>query len=351
MEVAACNKCARMCTSKRILGRSSGSLTADILFVGEAPGRLGADGSGIPFHGDQSGHNFEALLAFAGLNRSDIFVTNAVLCNPKDDNGNNSTPTQEEIANCASFLRKQIEVVKPKIVVTLGATGLAVLKQISPHTFTLKSHVRTRNVWFDRILIPLYHPGQRAMMTRSMANQRSDYQFVAEQLSNFSKKKKPAQSKPKSDAMLIVDYIFSKKSSLTYFALHKLFYLIEYKSVQLIGDKLTNSYIVRQKDGPYCTDLHLFKIQKVLPHLKSKHLSKTNILLFRQFQNLFEATLLDQFQLSRQTLEIVDAVLQEHGNKSNAALKRSVYFTRPMRNILAIEAEQGINLYNSSIKL
>ena len=91
------------------------------MIVGEAPGRLGADASQLPFHGDKSGHNFEALLEFSGLNRSDVFITNAVLCNPKSGDGNNATPTKCEIVNCASNLQKQISLLNPMIVVTLGA--------------------------------------------------------------------------------------------------------------------------------------------------------------------------------------------------------------------------------------
>lgn len=349
--VLACTKCSRMCNSQRVLNRSSGSTSADIMFVGEAPGRLGADGTGIPFHGDKSGHNFEELLHFAGLSRTDIFITNAVLCNPKDENGNNATPTQTEIKNCSEFLQKQIELVNPKIIVTLGASPLAALKNVMPHDIELKHSVRTKIHWFKRILIPLYHPGQRAMISRSFANQRSDYQFVAEQIKQISKKKKKLpSSKPQLNVALIIDYLFSKKSSFTYFALHKLFYLIEYKSVQQLGDRLTNSYIIRQKDGPYCTELHLFKLQKALPYIKTKNLSKTNILLFRLSTSLFDERLIDQYEIDETAKEVIDLVLEEHGEKSNAALKRTVYFTRPMRNILKLELTERINLYNTAIE-
>ena len=321
------------------------------MFIGEAPGRLGADGTGIPFHGDKSGHNFEELLQFAGLNRANIFVTNAVLCNPKDANGNNATPTQTEIKNCSEFLKKQIDIVKPKIIITLGASPLSALKSLTPHNIVLRDSVRTKINLLNRILIPLYHPGQRAMISRSFANQRSDYQFIADQLKQIGRTTKVLNpSKSQLSVALIVDYLFSKKSSFTYFALHKLFYLIEYKSVQQLGSRLTNSYIIRQKDGPYCTELHLFKLQKALPYLKTKNLSKTNILLFKFSRNLFEDRLIDQYEIDEKVIELIDSVLKEHGEKSNAALKRTVYFTRPMRNILKLELTDQINLYNTAIE-
>ena len=61
-EVQSCERCARMTGSARVLSGAAGHLDSRIMFVGEAPGRLGADNSGIPFHGDTAGHNFEQLL-------------------------------------------------------------------------------------------------------------------------------------------------------------------------------------------------------------------------------------------------------------------------------------------------
>ena len=264
-----CILCHRMEGSQRVLNRSVGSLNAKIMFIGEAPGRLGADDTGVPFHGDKSGHNFEELIEFAGLNRSNIYITNAVLCNPKDDTGNNSTPNTLELTNCSKYLSEQINLICPEIIVTLGANALAATNIIERHSLILKKHVRTANVWNDRILIPLYHPGQRAMMSRSMANQRSDYQFVADYLKKIDKKPKAQKGKSSLNVALIVDYLFSIKDSYTYFAIHKLFYLIEYKSVQRFGYKLTNSYIIRQKDGPYVTDLNLYRLKKALPYLQA----------------------------------------------------------------------------------
>ncbi|MBD1365494.1 uracil-DNA glycosylase [Mucilaginibacter sp. ZT4R22] len=346
-----CVLCPRMCNVQKILNRSAGFLNAELMFIGEAPGRLGADSSGIPFHGDKAGHNFEELLEFANINRSNIFVTNAVLCNPRDENGNNSTPTKTEIQNCSKFLEEQIKLVNPKIVVTLGGVALESLNYISKHDLTLRDSVRTANKWFDRLLIPLYHPGQRAMIHRSMANQRSDYQFIADTAKNFTKKKNKSYGTIVNVGVVaIINYLFEKKDSFTYFALHKLFYLIEYKSVLKFGFRLTNSYIVRQKDGPYCTELHILKIKKALSYLDSKVLSASNILIYKNASDLFSGNLNGEYpELDKDVKALIDEILLEHGNKSNAALKRTVYFSRPMRNILAAERDNNINLYNTPI--
>ena len=84
-KVRACRLCQRMEGSSRVLGHASGSPASELMFIGEAPGRLGADSSAIPFHGDKAGSNFEKLLRHVGLSRYDLFITNAALCNPKDE--------------------------------------------------------------------------------------------------------------------------------------------------------------------------------------------------------------------------------------------------------------------------
>jgi uracil-DNA glycosylase family 4 len=155
-----------MANSARILSDASGNLTSEIMFVGEAPGRLGADQTAIPFHGDTTGNNFERLLQDAGLDRNSIFVTNAVLCNPKDAHGNNATPSQAEMTNCSQFLKRQIDIVDPRLVVTLGQTALTAVGQVSPHSLVLAQNVATVTPWYERFLMPLYHPGPRAIIHR-----------------------------------------------------------------------------------------------------------------------------------------------------------------------------------------
>ena len=135
--VQGCQKCLRMQGSTRVLNRGAGKIDAPIMFVGEAPGRLGADSSGLPFHGDKAGHNFEELLGFADLTRGSVFVTNAVLCNPKDEKGNNASPNQTEIANCSLYLKQQVDLVNPKIIVSLGANALKALSLIEQHELSL----------------------------------------------------------------------------------------------------------------------------------------------------------------------------------------------------------------------
>ncbi|MBO0953076.1 uracil-DNA glycosylase family protein [Fibrella forsythiae] len=332
-----------MSDSKRVLSRASGALDADIMFIGEAPGRLGADGSEIPFHGDKSGHNFEELLKFASISRSRIFVTNAVICNPKDEKGNNSTPTKQEVISCANNLKLQIETIQPKIVVTLGAVALESTKYIESHSLTLKDGVRKSFQWFNRTLVPLYHPGQRAMLHRSFANQRSDYQYLADKLkANY--KDRYINTDVKADVLHIVNIILDKNPVISYFSLHKIFYLIELRFFQVEGERLTDAYIIRQKDGPYVTDLHMHKLKNSINNLS--FFNKNGILFLKKEFSLFKEII----TIENSRIEnIVEDILQDCLGKDHAQLKTKVYMTTPMRKILKLEKDNALNLYNTPI--
>lgn len=181
--VQACRRCPRMTGRTRVLGPANGALSARILFVAEAPGRFGADVSGVPLSGDRTGRTFEELLAAAGLSRDDVFITNAVLCNPRDPTGRNDRPTRAEVANCHDHLRTVVEVVDPEWVVTLGAVALAALARIEPHGLVPRRDAGRAVRWFGRWLAPLYHPGPRALIRRPLEAQRADYARLAELVS------------------------------------------------------------------------------------------------------------------------------------------------------------------------
>lgn len=177
--VQACRQCARMEGRTRVLGPANGSIEAGVLFVAEAPGRLGADRTGIPLSADRTGLNFERLLASAGIDRSGIFVTNAVLCNPRDARGRNAPPALQENRNCAPYLGQTIDIVQPHVVVSLGVAALASLAMLAPHGLRLARDVGTSIEWRGRRLVPLYHPGPRALIHRPLSRQIEDYRRLA----------------------------------------------------------------------------------------------------------------------------------------------------------------------------
>ncbi|HKE60761.1 MAG TPA: uracil-DNA glycosylase [Pyrinomonadaceae bacterium] len=183
-EAAQCTLCPMMCGRSAVLSELNGSLAAKVLFIGEAPGRKGADRTRIPFSGDQSGANLDRYLKSIGLHRDQIFITSAALCNPRSESGANRRPTQKELANCADFLRRTIHLVNPRVVVTLGSVALESLKRIHYHEFTLKDSAAHIQRWDGRLLVPIYHPSPQVLAShRREKQQLEDYQVVAQAIS------------------------------------------------------------------------------------------------------------------------------------------------------------------------
>ncbi|AHG04800.1 DNA polymerase [Halobacterium sp. DL1] len=114
LEVTDCTKCEELVESRSQIVNGAGPADADVLFVGEGPG-ANEDEQGEPFVG-RSGSVLDDALADAGLERADIRMTNCVRCRPPE----NRDPTKEELNNCRPYLAREVELVAPEVVVTLG---------------------------------------------------------------------------------------------------------------------------------------------------------------------------------------------------------------------------------------
>jgi len=128
-----------------------GNLNADIMLIGEAPGKK-EDETGRPFQG-KAGNILNNLLGIAGINREDIFITNAVKCRtPK-----NRAPYIEEIKCCQDYLRQQIEIIKPKIFL---AMGLSAMEAITPNIRYKLSDIEGEilKTQYDIGMLVTYHP-------------------------------------------------------------------------------------------------------------------------------------------------------------------------------------------------
>jgi DNA polymerase len=167
----------------RAIGPANGPLDAQVLVVAEAPGRHGADLTGIPLSGDRTGQNFDALLAAVGLDRDRLFLTNAVLCNPRRADGRNDRPQAGEVRNCNCHLRALIDLLDPPWVVSLGRVALDALALIEPHGAVLARDVATSRPWYGRRLVALYHPGPRSIARRGFAQQVQDLRRLRDLLS------------------------------------------------------------------------------------------------------------------------------------------------------------------------
>ncbi|MDQ1610658.1 MAG: hypothetical protein QOG00_589 [Pyrinomonadaceae bacterium] len=193
-EAAACRRCEAMCGRTAVLSELNGSVAARVMFIGEAPGRQGGDRTRVPFSGDQSGQNFTRYLASINLARAEIFITNSVLCNPRKESGANRKPSTKESLNCAGFLRGQIELVAPRVVVTLGAVALAALSRIEYHQFTLKDSAGRVCAWDNRLLVPLYHPSPQVLASHRREDaQLRDYAAVARAIRESARRATPGE--------------------------------------------------------------------------------------------------------------------------------------------------------------
>lgn len=147
VEVATCSKC-NLCKGRTKAVPGEGNLEAKILFIGEGPG-FHEDKQGRPFVGP-AGQFLDELLASINLKRSDVFITNVVKCRPP----NNRDPLPEEIAACNDYLNRQIEALKPHVIVTLGRYSMAKFfgnEKIS----VIHGRARRKDGY---ICIAMYHP-------------------------------------------------------------------------------------------------------------------------------------------------------------------------------------------------
>lgn len=146
-EIADCPRCALARGRSRTVP-GSGPAPCDLMFVGEGPGQR-EDELGLPFVG-RSGQFLDELLASIGRSRRDVYVTNVVKCRPPA----NRDPLPDEMAACADFLDRQIAVVRPRVIATLGRFSMA---RWFPGERISQIHGQARS--FEGLtVIPMYHP-------------------------------------------------------------------------------------------------------------------------------------------------------------------------------------------------
>ena len=160
-EVAGCTRC-RLAEGRTQVVFGVGDPNADLMFVGEAPG-FHEDKQGIPFVG-QAGKLLDKLLAGIGLERSHVYICNVLKCRPPG----NRDPVPDEKEACEPYLFRQVELIRPKVIATLGNHAT---KQLSgKETGITRVHGQEQRLKvgsFDVLLYPLYHPAA-ALYTPAM---------------------------------------------------------------------------------------------------------------------------------------------------------------------------------------
>jgi DNA polymerase len=144
-----CSRCKLHTLGRRQVVFGVGNPNADLMFVGEAPG-ADEDIQGEPFVG-RAGQLLTKIIEAINLKREDVYIANVIKCRPPQ----NRNPEPDEVEQCEPFLFKQIETIKPKVIVALGKfAAQSLLKTTEPIT-----RIRGREYKYrDAILMPTYHP-------------------------------------------------------------------------------------------------------------------------------------------------------------------------------------------------
>lgn len=168
-EVLSCTRCVLSETRTNAVP-GDGSSTAAVMFIGEGPGK-NEDEQGLPFIG-RAGKLLDALLAEVPLRREDVYITNVVKCRPPG----NRDPEPDEVAACMPYLMAQIEMIDPRVIVTLGRHSML---RFYPEGKISNDHGRIIRIG-QRVLLPVYHPAAALRNPRLNETLREDMKRIPE---------------------------------------------------------------------------------------------------------------------------------------------------------------------------
>lgn len=175
-ECEACRKCS-LCETRTNVVFGSGNANAKILFIGEAPGQH-EDEMGLPFVG-ASGKLLDKYLDAIGLSRDDAYIANILKCRPPK----NRDPKPEEEEQCIGYLRQQLKIINPTVIVCLGR--IAAFKIIKPDFKITQEHGK----WFkkgDFMICAVYHPSALLRDPRKRDDMMRDFIAIKEKIQELS---------------------------------------------------------------------------------------------------------------------------------------------------------------------
>lgn len=186
-EAAGCTRCA-LAQGRTQVVFGSGNPTADLMFIGEAPG-FHEDRKGLPFVG-AAGGLLTGLLEGIGLGRDDVYISNVLMCRPPG----NRDPQPDEIEACTPWLTEKIELIDPKVICSLGNFATKFLL----NTKTGISRVRgQRFAYRGRVLIPTFHPAailHGGRQSAAMGQMEDDFRLIAKVLEEVREVEGPSDS-------------------------------------------------------------------------------------------------------------------------------------------------------------
>jgi uracil-DNA glycosylase len=167
--VAACERCPLSATRTRVVF-GAGNADADLMFVGEAPGQQ-EDLQGLPFVG-RAGKLLDELLEGVGLSRDEVFITNVLKSRPPG----NRDPEPDEIEACRPYLDRQIELIEPTVICTLGNFATKLLTRSSRGITGVRGRPQVHEIGGRTLRVyPLYHPAAALRTTRVLEELRADF--------------------------------------------------------------------------------------------------------------------------------------------------------------------------------
>ncbi len=177
---AVCNTCKKcpLCETRTNVVFGSGNANAKILFIGEAPGKS-EDEQGLPFVG-ASGKLLDKYLDAIGLSREDAYIANILKCRPP----NNRDPKPEEEEQCIGYLREQLRIINPTVIVCLGR--ISAFKIIKPDFKITQEHGK----WFkkgDYMITAVYHPSALLRDPRKRDDMMRDFLIIKDKIQELTK--------------------------------------------------------------------------------------------------------------------------------------------------------------------
>ena len=176
LEIRDCQLCG-LCKSRTKFVFGSGSAYAEVMFVGETPGK-NEDLQGLPFVG-QAGKLLDELLGSIGFDRSEVFIANVLKCRPPG----NRDPQTEEINICKDHLVEQIKIIDPKVICTLGKFSTQLLLNTDKGITGLRGKVFKID---NHIIMPINHPAAALYMPSKMEILKQDFQKIKKLLDSGS---------------------------------------------------------------------------------------------------------------------------------------------------------------------
>ncbi len=169
-QVKGCVRCGELAAARRNVVFGAGNADADLMFVGEAPG-ASEDEQGLPFVG-QAGKLLEKLLVEIGMTRAEVFIANVLKCRPPG----NRDPLPVEIENCREYLYRQVELIQPRVICSLGNFSTKLLRGDPTGITRLHGQPQPLTLGARTVrLYPIFHPAAALYTPRMLETLREDF--------------------------------------------------------------------------------------------------------------------------------------------------------------------------------